>query len=307
MSQSQLKMADQKATHLLTFDLEHWYQGYRYRGGGGWEGLPARDHSTVERLLQMLDEAGANATFFTTGVFAAEFPGLMKTLVMAGHEVASHSYDHALVTAFTTNTAFQQDLHKSISIIEDATGEKVFGFRAPKWSMPKSPGTFYDALLDEGLIYDSSLFPGMRASHIPRQPYRGLASSGRGIWEIPATTLDIGPVRIPAAGGLWLRLFPGGFSYAALRQGSRVGQIRMVYLHPYDIDAECPILWRGLALRSLPFLFARHYRLAWANEILTSLLSEFHFVGIREYLRLCAMGREESDGGNCDMAHSYVE
>jgi len=300
--------AGHKAVHLLTFDLEHWYQGYRYRGGGGWENHPARDCDTVGRLLAMLDESGAKATFFTTGVFAAEFPELIRALVKAGHEVASHSYDHILVHAFSTISEFQRDLRKSIAVIEDIAGEKVLGFRAPKWSIPHSPAAFFDALLDEGLIYDSSLFPSVFAGHVPRQPYRGQAYSGRQIWEFPATTFNLGPFRIPAAGGLWLRLFPGGLSRAALMQGERAGQPRMVYLHPYDIDAECPVLWRGLGLKSFPFLLARHYRLGRADEILQAILREFQFVSIRNHLCLDAANNgAQGGGGKHNLTHCCVQ
>jgi len=70
------------ASHLLTFDLEHWYEGYRLRGFGGWENLPARDPATLDRLLNLLAEFNQRATFFVTGRFATEFPAAVKSGVL---------------------------------------------------------------------------------------------------------------------------------------------------------------------------------------------------------------------------------
>jgi len=272
-----------KVSHFLTFDLEHWYQGYRYRGGGGWEKFPARDHVIVERLLNLLGEFKHKATFFVTGVFAVEFPSLMKEIAKAGHEIGSHSYDHTLVHDFLDLAYFQEDLRRSIHIIEDTVGEKVRGFRAPKWSIPRSPERFYEALLQEGLVYDSSLFPSLAAHHILVEPHLIKLASGKEIWEFPATTLKIGAAKVPAAGGLWLRLHPSFISGLALRQGETKGQPRLVYLHPYDMDPECPRL-RGLGLKGMPFYFARHFSLHNTEAKLISLLSSFTFTSIRDWL-----------------------
>src|SRR5215218_2947168 len=92
-----MSMTDRRrsgARHLLTFDVEHWYEGYRLRGVGGWETLPSRDPATVQRLLSLLAEHEQHATFFATGRFAMEFPDVIKAIDAAGHEIASHSFAH---------------------------------------------------------------------------------------------------------------------------------------------------------------------------------------------------------------------
>lgn len=288
------KAASSEVSHFLTFDLEHWYLGYRYRGAGGWEKFPARDHLIVERLLNLLGEFKHKATFFVTGVFVAEFPSLMKEINDAGHEVASHSFNHTLVCDFPNLSAFQEDLRRSLGTIEDALGEKVIGFRAPKWSIPKNPELFYKALIDEGLQYDSSLFPSLGASGVPDSPFLRELGAGKKIWEFPATTIRVANLRIPAAGGLWLRLFPAFLSHLALRQGAAEGNSKMVYLHPYDLDPGCPRLFSSLSLGAIPFMFARYYRLDQTERVLRGLFTEFCFTSISEWLHTKGMATQVS-------------
>ena len=93
--------------HFLSFDLEHWYLGYRNRNITGWEQYPGRDHLIVEKLLILLDEYQVKGTFFTTGMFAEEFPSLVQQIAESGHEVASHSYSHTMVTKFPSFADFE--------------------------------------------------------------------------------------------------------------------------------------------------------------------------------------------------------
>ena len=271
-------------SNFLTFDVEHWYEGYRHRSTGGWEGFPPRDDRTVEKLLALLEEFQIKATFFVTGAFAQDFPVLLRRVAAAGHELASHSFDHIVVDRLPSEQAFREDLRRSVCIIEDVSGEKVWGYRAPKWSIPKEVEWFYEALLSEGLKYDSSLFPHLRESDVPDQPYIQKLSSGREIWEIPATTLRLAKMRLPVAGGLWLRLFPRFVTELAFRQGQTRGCPRMIYVHPYDLDPECPRLRSAMMVSSFPFFFARYFRLASTEKILREVFQSYSFVSIRRWL-----------------------
>lgn len=271
-------------TNFLTFDVEHWYEGYRHRSTAGWEGLPVRDHQTVEKLLTLLEEFQIKATFFVTGAFAQDFPALLRQIAAAGHELASHSFSHTVVSRLASEQAFREDLRRSVRVIEDVSGEKIYGYRAPKWSIPKEAAWFYEALLSENLMYDSSQFPRLRESDAPDHPYIQTLPSGREIWEIPATTLQLANMRLPVAGGLWLRLFPKFVTELAFRQGEARGNPRMIYVHPYDLDPECPRLYHAMTLGSLPFFFARYYGLARTEKILRELFEKFSFVSIRCWL-----------------------
>lgn len=270
--------------HLLTFDIEHWYQGYRVRGSINYSHLPPRDHVTVEKLLRLLAKNKHKATFFTTGVFAKEFQSLMKEILAEGHELASHSYDHILASSFKDMASFKTDLLQSLAVIEDISGVKVEGFRAPKFSIPDDAEAFYNTLLEVGLKYDSSLFPKVFSRKSPCHPHAITLDNGASIWEFPATAYRFHALNIPAAGGLWLRLFPLEFSRLALKQGESLKQPRMVYLHPYDFDPDGPRLSAPNPLRNIPFNFARHYKLGSTFHYLEQLLEEFEFASVKEWM-----------------------
>lgn len=267
--------------HFLSFDLEHWYLGYRYRNIQGWEQFPGRDHLIVEHLLAVLDEYQVKATFFVTGTFVEEFSFLIHKIAERGHEIASHSYSHTMVTSFPSLTSFNLDLRRSLSVLRNIVGDVVVGFRAPKWSIPRiDRDGFYRILVDNGLRYDSSLYPmGLESNRFPFK-IDGL----KNFWEIPAGTISIAGINIPAAGGLWLRLWPAAVSAAALRQAEQQRQPSSVYLHPYDLDCDCPRLRVGFHLQRRLFTFARHYRLRSTEPVLRSLLREFRFGPMRQWL-----------------------
>jgi len=146
--------------HFLTFDIEHWYEGYRYRGIGGWEGIASRDHIIVGRLFDLLEKHDQKATFFFTGRFAEDFPGLVKRCDELGHEVASHSYEHKVIHRMAAREEFRQDLRASLNILADLCGKPILGYRAPKWSVtPENQEWVLSILAEEGLSYDSSFFP----------------------------------------------------------------------------------------------------------------------------------------------------
>jgi peptidoglycan/xylan/chitin deacetylase (PgdA/CDA1 family) len=122
-------------SNLLTFDVEHWYEGFRYRGVDGWQAYPPRDDQMVERLLDKLAEAGQRSTMFFTGRYAEEFPHVVRRAAQEGHEIASHSYLHIVLSRMKGIDGFREDLLRSVKILEDISGCKIKGYRAPKWSI----------------------------------------------------------------------------------------------------------------------------------------------------------------------------
>jgi polysaccharide deacetylase family protein (PEP-CTERM system associated) len=269
--------------HLLTFDAEHWYEGYRLRGRGGWESFPPRDPATIQRLLGLLEEHGRQATFFVTGRFATEFPRVVQAIASAGHEVASHGFDHVPIPRLAGPDAFREDLHRSLDVLRDLTGQPILGFRAPCWSITDANRRWVlETLVSEGLTYDSSHFGwglpvGPRAAVL--RPHQVAVGAGQSIWEIPPSVLSLGVCRLPAAGGFYLRFFPEAVVHAALRQAAAADQPGLVYLHPYDMDAACPRLparWY--------FTLMRYYRLGRTEGVLRRLLAAYRFGSIRAWL-----------------------
>jgi polysaccharide deacetylase family protein (PEP-CTERM system associated) len=268
--------------HALTFDVEDWYQGFLYRGIAGWEQYNSREKRTVERVLSLLDEYKTKATFFVLGKVAEQQPEIILSISRAGHEIASHTYSHKPVPRHTPRS-FREDLRRSIATLEDITGSRVLGYRAASWSVRSDCLWALDILAEEGIEYDSSIFPTRLHSygipHFPPYPHRLHLTSGQSIFELPAQVFSLGGLRLPSAGGFYLRAFPFQLSLQALRQSERSAHSGMVYLHPYDLDADVPRVKVPLAFRVI-----RYYNLGKTEAYVRRLLSTFRFSPVKDLL-----------------------
>jgi polysaccharide deacetylase family protein (PEP-CTERM system associated) len=270
-------------THLLTFDVEHWYESYRHRNLSGWENIHASDHLIVEKIFELLSKYQQTATFFFTGRFAKEFPHVVIKCLEHGHEVASHSYDHKVIYRMKNEDEFRKDLLTSIEILGNLIGKPILGYRAPKWSITaQNQEWVFDVLLDAGLIYDSSFFPSPKADIYRNlgQPIEVLVNSGRSIIEIPATGYNLKSLTIPVGGGLYFRAFPAWVTSMMLAQKELKEQEGMIYVHPYDLNIDNPQVSGG----SLLFKMFRTYGVAGAWAKLEKILAKHRFTSIEQKL-----------------------
>jgi len=107
----------------------------------------------VPRILDLLAEFGARATFFTPGHTALAYPALMERIVSAGHEVAHHGWVHENPEELSRDEE-ERVLLKGIDVLTDVCGTRPVGWRSPAWAM--SPHSVA-LLLAHGFAYDSSL------------------------------------------------------------------------------------------------------------------------------------------------------
>ena len=63
----------------------------------------------VQRILTILNDCGARATFFTLGWVAERYPQLVREIVSQGHELASHGFAHHRASD-QEETAFYGDI-----------------------------------------------------------------------------------------------------------------------------------------------------------------------------------------------------
>ncbi|KZC81917.1 polysaccharide deacetylase [Sphingobium yanoikuyae] len=245
--------------NALSVDVEDWFQVGAFErtiDRSDWEGLTHRVERNTDAVLDLFAQAGVTATFFTLGWVAERYPALMRRIAEAGHEVASHGYDHARVFTFTPEQ-FRADLRKSRAILEDASGQKVSGYRAPSFSIdPRTPWA-HPILAEEGYAYSSSVAP-IRHDHYgwpdsPRFAWKPVAGSD--LLELPVTTAKLGQRTLAAGGGGFFRLLPYGFSRWAIRQvNGQAQRPAIIYFHPWEIDPDQPRV-AGAPLRSR----VRHY------------------------------------------------
>ena len=276
--------------HHFTVDVEEHFQVLAlapFIPRQRWETLESRAARNVERLLDLLARHSATATFFTLGWVAERQPAMVKAMAAAGHEVASHGYDHRKVTELTPEE-FREQVRRAKAVLEDLSGQPCIGYRAPNYSIVAGREWALDVLLEEGYRYDSSLFP-------IRRPGYGYAGGGRDphwlqrpagrLLEVPPATVRLMGLNLPAAGGAYFRLLPPVLVHAALREAERRGQPGTFYMHPWEIDPGQPRF-------QVPFLTGlRHYGGlggTWAR--LERLLRKFRFVSIAEGTRLRGAG-----------------
>jgi polysaccharide deacetylase family protein (PEP-CTERM system associated) len=233
----------------------------------------------VAQLLDLLAQHGARATFFVLGWVAERQPDLIRTIARAGHEIASHGWDHARVTEQTPEQ-FRASIRRSKELLETITGTPVLGFRAPSFSIVRGREWALDLLIEEGYRYDSSLFPVRRPGGDYGYPDGSpdphwLARPAGQLAEIPPTTLRWCGMQLPAAGGAYFRLFPYSLVQAAFRQSERRGVPGTFYIHPWEIDPAQPRF-------DVPWLTrVRHYGgLRRTARNLGRLLREFRFTAV---------------------------
>jgi polysaccharide deacetylase family protein (PEP-CTERM system associated) len=263
--------------HHFTVDVEEYFQVSAFEGvvrRADWDRFAARTPTVVPRLLDQLARHGARGTFFVLGWVARRHPDIICDIRRAGHEIASHGWDHARVRTGGV-TEFRDSVRRSKRELEDITGEAVQGFRAPSFSITPGREWALDVLIEEGYRYDSSLFPIRRPGYgypdAAPDPHWLQRPAGR-VAEIPPTTLHCCGVRIPAAGGAYFRMLPYALTRAAFRSCERRGLPGTFYIHPWEIDPAQPRL-------NVPWhTRIRHYTgLAGTAGRLDRLLADFQF------------------------------
>jgi polysaccharide deacetylase family protein (PEP-CTERM system associated) len=282
---------------VLSFDVE---EHHRIEAAAGYDcpssicaDYAVRMETATRRLLELLAQHAAQATFFVVGQIAVTHAKLIRDIYMAGHEIASHSWDHRRVHRFTP-PEFAADLHKSKDALEQASGTAVRGYRAPTFSVVRETGWAIDVLAEAGFTYDSSIFPVRHDRYgipdAPRTPFVAIGARGR-LLELPPTTLRYCRFNLPVAGGGYFRLFPLGLLEAGVRQVQQLQPAAaMLYFHPWEFDADQPRLplsrlsrWRTYvgtksSLKRLDRLLSRHRfcrAMDVANELEGQALPEF--------------------------------
>jgi polysaccharide deacetylase family protein (PEP-CTERM system associated) len=267
--------------HHFTVDVEEYFQVVAlspWAPMDRWTSFESRVEASVDELLELMARHGALGTFFTVGWVAERHPAMMQRIAAAGHEVASHTYDHVRIT-HQSQDAFRESVRRTKRVLEDLTGQEVTGFRAPSFSIVRGTEWALDILIEEGHRYDSSLFPVSRRGYGyvggGRDPYVIERSVGR-IEEYPPATLSIPGRVLPAAGGAYFRVLPYGLVRAALRSAEGRGVAGTFYIHPWEWDPGQPVL-------PVPFLTRlRHYTgQARVMGRLRRLFAEFTFTSIR--------------------------
>jgi polysaccharide deacetylase family protein (PEP-CTERM system associated) len=269
--------------NALSVDVEDWFQVGAFEktiARSDWDSLDHRVDRNTDAVLALLDDAGVKATFFTLGWVAERYPALIRRIVDGGHEIASHGYDHQRVFNFSP-VRFRADLRMARDLIENASGCRVTGYRAPSFSIDTRTPWAHPILAEEGYAYSSSVAP-VAHDHYgwPDSPRFAWAPvAGSAMIELPVTTAKLAGRTLAAGGGGFFRLLPYAFSRWAIRQVNHNEQRpAIIYFHPWEVDPDQPYV-ADAPLRSR----VRHYiNLRTMVDKLRRLTKEFQWCRVDE-------------------------
>ena len=245
--------------NVISVDVEDYFHAESFADvvqRSDWESYDSRVEDNTKRLLDLFAELKVEATFFVLGWVAERCPGLVQEIFAQGHELACHSYWHRLIYKLDPKE-FREDTYRAKETIEQAAGTRIYGYRAPTYSIVSSSLWAIDILADLGFTYDSSIFPIHHERYgipdAPRFPFRITTHSGA-VLEYPIATFRLwGELNFPFGGGGYLRLLPWWYTRLGLHRAKSEGLPVIAYIHPWEIDPKQPRLNGRLTSR------LRHY------------------------------------------------
>jgi polysaccharide deacetylase family protein (PEP-CTERM system associated) len=260
--------------NALTIDVEDYFQVSAlapYIEREHWDRIECRVERNIDRILALLQETDARATFFTLGWIAERYPQVARRIVEGGHELASHGYGHQRASDMTPE-AFLADIRLAKAVLEDIGGKEVRGYRAPSFSIGKNNLWAFDCIAEAGYRYSSSVYP-VRHDHygMPEAP-RFTFQSRDGLTEVPITTVRMFNANLPSGGGGYFRLLPYRMSRWLIRRvNEQDKRPAMFYFHPWEIDPEQPRV-AGIDAKTR---FRHYINLQRTEQRLRRLLSDF--------------------------------
>jgi polysaccharide deacetylase family protein (PEP-CTERM system associated) len=274
--------------HGLSIDVEDYYQ-ILYQDYFQIKTAPSLEvEQNTNRLLDMLSKYKVQATFFVLGNVAHQYPSLIKRIVLEGHEIGAHGYEHKYIFKMKPDE-FREEIKRAKGEIEDLSGAQVIGHRAPAFSITKGVFWAVDILLELGFLYDSSIYPIQGKRYGIGDSIKTVYRWPNGLHEIPLSCLEILGKKIPVAGGGYIRHFPYWCTQFALSRLEKLKRPAAVYMHPYEFEDSYPEIDSPnkpipMKLRIHTFLQAHNRgKKQWGK--LTKLLSDFQFVPLKNLLK----------------------
>lgn len=271
--------------NILTIDLEEWKHIHYLKSS---KDIPSRLEANTRVILDLLEKYGTKATFFVVGETAEKNPEIIRQIVERDHEIGFHTYHHTPLWNLNREK-LRHELQIFKKLMRDKFNIRVYGFRAPVFSLNSETSWAIDVLQKENILYDSSIFPIHNPVYgVPKAPVYPYLISGvnivgenyEGILELPLLTYRVAGLNLPVAGGVYLRLLPLFLIMKALRKINKMGYPGVIYLHPREIDVAPPKL-------GLPFYKEKIFTFNTKNTVkkLEKLLESFSFCPAIKYVK----------------------
>ena len=262
--------------NALTIDVEDHFQVSAFSAHiprASWDSLPCRVEQNIDRILALLSEADVHSTFFTLGWIAERYPGMIRRIVDGGHELASHGYEHRRATDQGYGE-FLADIRLAKAVLEDISGQRVKGYRAPSFSVGPANQWVFECIADAGYLYSSSIYP-IRHDHYGAPDAQRFAHEVmKGLLEVPIATVRVLRSNFPAGGGGYFRLLPYLVSRWSIGRVNGIdGQPAIFYFHPWELDTDQPRV-TGLGAKAR---FRHYVNLKRMEPKLRRLLADFRW------------------------------
>ncbi|MDM7993272.1 MAG: DUF3473 domain-containing protein [Candidatus Fermentibacter sp.] len=224
----------------MSIDVEEWFQTAAVCTGG-FAPLSSRRRrrspGLVDGLIDMLTEYGARATFFVLGDLLEAEPSIGEAVTGSGNELACHGWAHGSLISMD-RVAFRADIGRCLETWSRLSLPLPRGYRAPSFSVTERNSAWVaEELSSAGFLYDSSVFPIPRIRYgIPAAPLIPYRLEGGALLELPLASVPVFGLRIPAAGGAWMRFMPMHVHHRLLRRACAAGRTPVLYAHPWEFD-----------------------------------------------------------------------
>ena len=249
--------------NALSFDLEAWYHPEAIRTSDLTFERVSHVFEATTPLLDLLARYHTQATFFTVGEVAHDYPQLIDRILNEGHELAFHGWTHNPLWAMTPQS-FADEIERFLELIQQKfRGVEILGFRAPTFSLDNSTAWAIQILNQYDFIYDSSVFPAktplygvpaapLYAYHMHLTSPAEVSPDENYLLEIPMSVYPILNQRIGFTGGLYLRALPLSIIKKFIKRTNAAGRPVVMYIHPWETYADTPRLplsrWQSFIL-----------------------------------------------------------
>jgi len=270
--------------NILTVDFEEWHHPEYVK-----DKCPASkdDHAIqdIGATLNLFEKHGIEATFFVVGEIAQKTPSLVEQIRSRGHEIGCHGFNHEPLWKKDAET-----LKSEIDKFHAAVGDICIGYRAPSFSLNNKTNWALSVLAKNGFSYDSSVFPASTplygVGNAPIKPYKpssedvSVEDEKSTLWEFPLHVYCTPLLRVPMAGGFYLRFFPLRLIKKSIRKANEAGRPAVLFVHTWELNPKTPKLKLG-PYRS----FVTYHNLEKTTSRLDQILSQFAFTSVHNYMK----------------------
>ena len=282
-----MSLSNNNITNCLSIDVEGFVESNLQSFNIGKEHInKSAENIEIEKnvhfMLGMLDDLGIKATFFCLGRIAKEIPNVVREIASNGHEIACHSYEHIRIASDENKSEFKDKLLSAKNQLEDVSGKKVYGFRAPDFSITASSLWALDALKEAGFLYDSSIYPtGLHDVYGIKKTDPFINKLDNGLVEFPLATIELFGKRFPFGGGGYFRIYPLFLTKYCISKINKLGHPCMFYIHPYEVGPIIPSILKLSLLRR----FRHYYNTQDGDKRLKKILKGYKFAPVVEVLK----------------------